>query len=136
MAEINKRANAVAFLSRKRTIENYLHSDAVARVSGGKITIDPAVDPDYGNIALAFGAALNAAKNAHGRDLEFTPSDHSGQPLPLGTGESKSKKIITAYLMRHMTAEEIRARGAYIDPVTGAEKNEILEWLAAIREHL
>lgn len=136
VAEINGRKDATAFLSRKRTIENYLHVDAVARLSNDKIAIDVAVDPDYGDMATAFGAALGTAKQAHGGNLGFTPDDHFGNRLPLGTGPSKSKKIITAYIMRHMTADEIKSRGAYVNPDTGEEGNEITEWLAAIRQHL
>lgn len=136
VAEINGREDATAFLSRKRTIENYLHVDSVARLSDGKIAIDAAVDPDYGDMTCAFGAALSAAKEAHAGNLGFTPDDHFGRRLPLGTGSSKSKKIITAYIMRHMTAEEVKVRGAYVDPDTGDEGNEIIEWLAAIRQHL
>lgn len=136
VAEINCREDATAFLSRKRTIENYLHVDAVARLSNGKIAIDAAVNPDFGDMVAAFGAALDAAKQAHGGNLGFVPDDHFGNPLPLGTGPSKSKKIITAYIMRHMTAGEIGARGGYVDPDTGEEGNEIIEWLAAIRQNL
>lgn len=136
LAEINVRDDAAAFLSRKRTIENYMHMDAVTRLSDGKIAIDAAVDPDYGDMATAFGVALGAAKQAHGRNLGFTADDHFGNRLPLGTGSSKSKKIITAYIMRHMTANEVIARGAYVDPDTCEEGNEVIEWLAAIRQYL
>ncbi|MGS4989935.1 ATP-binding protein [Roseibium sp. RP-7] len=136
VAEINARADATGFLSRKRTIENYLHTDAIGRLSNGRINIDAAVDPDFGDMAGAFGAALNAAKQLHGANLGFAPDDHFGNRLPLGTGSSKSKKIITSYIMRNMTAGEIKARGTYVDPDTGVEGNEIVEWLAAIRQHL
>ena len=136
MAEINRRQNCTAFLTHKRTIENYVHTDAVLRLSQNRIVIGANVDLDYGDVASAFGVALGAAKAAHGGNLGFAPDDHSGNPLPLGTGPSKSKKIITAYVMRHMTADEILARGAYIDPNTGEQRNEVMEWLAAIRAHL
>lgn len=131
VAEINARPNCQAFLSKKRTIENYMDVAAVARISGNKIHIAANVDPDYGNMADAFAASLKAARTAHGQNLNFHPEDHDGTPLPL----SKCKKIITAYIMRNMTADEVRSRGAYID-ANGANRNEILEWLAAIQAHL
>lgn len=39
VAEINGREDAAAFLLRKRTIENYLHADAMPRLSDGKFVI-------------------------------------------------------------------------------------------------
>ena len=47
-------------------------------------------------------------------------------------GEGNCKKIVTTYIMHHMTADEARARGAYTDPNHG-EGNEIIEWLSAIQ---
>lgn len=136
VTEINGRPNCKAFLTRKRTIENYMHPDALDRLSGGKIKLSAAADLDFGDIADTFGATLGAAKAAHGNKLGFAPTDHLGRNLGLGTGKAKSKKIITAYVMRHMTANEIRARGAYTDPATGAQGEEIGEWLDEIRQHL
>lgn len=131
VAEINGRPNCQAFLSRKRTIENYVDVAAVRRISENRIQIAPNVDKDYGNIADAFAAALNAGRAAHGQDLNFYPVDHNGVALPL----AKSKKIITAYIMRNMTADEVHARGAFVDEA-GDNRNEIIDWLSAIRAHL
>lgn len=135
VAEINGRARCRAFLSQKRTIENYMHPDALHRLSGGKIVITHGIDHDHGDIAAAFGAALTLARSAHGNNLSFVPNDHRGNKLGVGTGESKCKKVITSYVMRHMTPEEVKARGAYVD-ATGQDRNEILEWLGAIHEHM
>ncbi|MDW9451718.1 AAA family ATPase [Sinorhizobium meliloti] len=131
VAEINARPNCQAFLSRKRTIENYMDVAAVMRISENKIQISANVDPDYGDMADAFAAALKMARAAHGQDLNFYPEDMEGRPLPL----AKSKKIITAYIMRNMTANEVRCRGTYTD-VNGESRNEILQWLTTIRAHL
>jgi hypothetical protein len=131
VAEINGRPNCQAFLSRKRTIENYIDVAAVGRISQNRVQIAANVDPDYGNIADAFASALKAGRLAHGQNLNFHPVDHDGSPLPL----AKCKKILTAYVMRNMTADEVRARGAFIDG-NGAHRNEILDWLLAIRAHI
>jgi hypothetical protein len=35
-----------------------------------------------------------------------------------------------------MTAGEIKERCAYVEPDTGATRYEVIDWLAAIQEHL
>jgi predicted ATPase len=133
--QINARPGCQAFLSRKRTIENYVHPDAISRLSDGKITLSDGVDLDYGDLAASFRAAFKAAIDAHGKRLGFHPDDHTGHKLGLATSEGNCKKIITAYVMRHMTADEVKARGTYTDP-PAAQGNEIIEWLSAIQAHL
>ena len=135
VAEINERPNCRAFLSRKRTIENYVHPDAIARLSDGKIVLPPDIDLNYADIAAAFRAAFVAAKAEHGNHLAFYPEGHDGQQLGIASAENNCKKIITAYIMRHMMAEEVKARGRYTLP-DGSEGNEIIEWLSAIQAHL
>lgn len=131
VAEVNARPNCQAFLSRKRTIENYMDVAAVGRLSQNRIQIAANVDPNYGNMTDAFASALKAGRVAHGQNLNFYPVDHDGSALPL----AKCKKIITAYIMRNMTADEVRARGAFVD-ANGTNRNEILDWLLAIRAHI
>jgi len=133
--EIKKRPNCNAFLSRKRTIENYAHPDAIARVTEGKITLPETTDWDYSNIGKLFKDSFDEAKRTHGKLLNFIPDDHNGQPLGIKSSESKCKRIITAYIMRHMTAQEVLDRGAYTDD-DDKNGNEILEWLEAIRSYL
>lgn len=132
--EIEARENMRGFLSKKRTIENYVHADAVSRSSDNKIVLSPELDLDFGNVTQAFKAAFEAAKAHHGNALDFHPTNHEGMNLGLGTSETKCKKIITSHVMRQMTSEEIVERGRYEE--NGEEKNEILEWLTAICEHL
>jgi len=131
IAEINSRSNCQAFLSRKRTIENYTHPDAISRVTGGKVNLPATVDMDFNLIDQVFADALDTAKQA--ADFSYYPDDHSGRRL--SPTKRNAKKIITAHIMRHMTADEIKSRGAYTD-TSGASGNEILEWLSAIRQHL
>ncbi len=128
---LNGRPNYKAFLTRKREIENYMNVEAVARISNNRILIDADFDLDYGDIENAFATALQAAKDKYGNNLEFNPFDHVGEELPLR--KNKIKKIITAHVMSHMTADEVRARGAYKND-DGEACNEIIEWLTVIRK--
>lgn len=136
VADLNGRDNCRAFLCRKREVENYFHPDALHRLCEGRITLPEGIDHDFIDMPATLGAAMKAAREAHGNNLGFYPDDHTGKKLGISTGDSNCKKIITAYIMRHMTPDEIRARGIYTDPATGEERNEILDWLGAIREHL
>lgn len=136
VAEINARPNCLGFLSRKRTIENYLHPDAIFRVSQGKIALPDNVDLDYGDIAATFKIVFEEAKRVHGKRLGFYPDNHDGHKLGMASAENNCKKIITAYFMRHMTADEVKARGTYVDLKTGEQCNEIIEWLTAIKSYL
>jgi len=103
-------------------------------MSGGKILLSGSIDLDFDNMAKAFGAALTAARGAHGNMLNFYPDDHQGTKLGIATNDGHCKKIITSYVMRHMTPDEIKARGEYTN-AAGEKKNEILEWLSAIHVH-
>lgn len=136
LSDLNRRPNCIAFMARKREIENYMHPAALQRLSEGRISLREGIDLDFIDLPAMLGEAMRAAKQAHGNRLGFYPDDHLGRPLGVGTGDSKCKKIITAYIMRHMTREEIRERGEYIDPHTGDQGNEILEWMEAIRRYL
>ena len=133
--EIRGRSNCQAFITRKRTIENYVHPDAIARLSDGKIMLPERVNLDYDNVAEAFKTAFDDAKRAHGKQLGFYPDDRTGKQLGLRSGISRCKKILTVYVMRRMTADEIRARGTYVGE-DGEECNEIMDWLIAIRDCL
>ena len=134
-AEIERRQNCRAFISHKRTIENYVHRDAIERQSNCKIRLRPELNPDYDDVATEFKIAFEAAKNTHGNQLDFYPDGHDGQQLGMMSGKTNCKKIITAYIMRHMTADEIGERGKYTRE-DGEESNEIMEWLEAIQASL
>jgi putative ATP-dependent endonuclease of the OLD family len=119
------------FLTRKRCMDNYVHPDAIVRTTGGKVALPAAVDVDFGKIAEELGPCLRAA-NAAG--LVFVPDDHSGEVIS-GTAKSPCKRMISAYFMRHMTANEFRQRATYTN-ATGDQVHEIREWLDAIAAHL
>ncbi|MEW8025729.1 MAG: ATP-binding protein [Candidatus Thiodiazotropha endolucinida] len=128
--EISQRANCVAFLSKKRTIENYLHPDALKRVTDGNITLPEETDWNYSNIAKLFKTAFDEAKRQHGKDLNFNPTDHEGNPLGIKSSESRCKRIITAYIMRQMTKDEVIERGKYTEGED--EHNEVIDWINSI----
>ena len=96
---------------------------------------DQQLNPDYDDVATEFKIAFEAAKNTHGNQLDFYPDSHDGEKLGMASGKTNCKKIITAYIMRHMTADEISERGKYTRE-DGVESNEIMEWLEAIQERL
>ncbi len=135
VAEIQRRPNCQAFISRKRTIENYVHREAIDRLSNGKITLAEDLDLDYDDLGEAFKASFDHAKKTHGNQLGFHPVDHDGDLLGMASGKSRCKKIITAYIMRQMTADEIKERGRYTRD-DGREGNEIMEWLRAIQAQI
>jgi len=135
LKEVNARNGCTAFMTRKRTIENYVHPDAVSRASNGKISIPAEIDLDHDNLTKVFQSAFKEAKNAHGNIPKFVPEDHQGHKLEMSDSDGNCKKIITSYIMRHMTADEIGKRGQYTGS-TGESRNEVLDWLQAIEKHL
>ena len=132
---IQRRSNCQAFITRKRTIENYVHPKAIDRLSNSKIVLPERLDFDYDNVAEAFKTALVDARKDHGNQLGFYPEDRNGKRLGIKSRISHCKKILTVYVMRHMTADEIKDRGKYLKE-DGKEANEIMDWLSAIRDCL
>ena len=112
-------------------MDNYVHPNAIARTTGGKLALPAAVDVDFGKIAEELGPCLKAARAA---GLVFAPDDHSGEVIS-GTAKAPCKRMISAYFMRHMTANEFRQRATYTND-TGNQVHEIREWLDAIAAHL
>jgi putative ATP-dependent endonuclease of OLD family len=133
--ELNTRPNCQAFVTRKREIDNYVHPDAIDRVSNGKISLPGGIDLDYCDIPNTFKAEFERAKNTHGKSLGFYPDDHNGNNLGIRSTESNCKRIISAYIMRNMTRDEVIQRGACVDD-QGNQYNEIIEWLTSIQGYL
>ena len=131
--EINERPNCEAFLTEKRTIENYLHPNVFTRLADGNISFPIDINLDFCNVPDVFIVAYKKAKEEFGNDLNFHPKNHNGQSLNMT--RRNCKQIITAYVMCQMTSEEIKERGMYINEI-GQEGNEIIEWLSAIEKHL
>lgn len=124
--------HVTAFLTKKRSMENYLHPDAIERATSGAVKIADTVDPDFDKFALVFSGLLTEARKAK-KINNFYPTDHNGKRIT-ETGEAACKRIICGYLMGQMTADEIKQRATYQD---GTEtKNEVREWLEAIASRL
>ena len=122
---INKESNKVAFITNKRNMDNYFHLNALSRLSEGTCTIPEGTDVDFVNMEKFLGKIISEAyKN---NTLKFYPVDENGLKIPL----KKVKHIISSYIIRNMTSEEIKNRGKYQDQ-NGKEKNEIIEWFEAI----
>ncbi len=134
LQDMQARPNTTAFLTRKRSMDNYLHPDAIARLTGNLLTLTAGIDLDYVKMADEFSSHLTAARqNARQTGFNYRPDDHNGKPIN-NTNPAACKRIICSHIMRHMTAEEIRQRALYHDGTE--EKHEIMEWIEAIKTHL
>ena len=130
-AELNARDNCQAFMTRKREIENYVHPDAISRLTNGKVVLDAGVNLDFDDIEMIFSTKLGVAL----RDgkWQFEATDRFGNRI--AAPSSNAKKVLTGYVMRQMTAEEIKERCEYVDEASGETRYEVVEWLEAIQEH-
>ena len=134
LQDMAARPEVTAFLTRKRCMENYLHPDALSRTTNNAVVLQANLDLDHSKMAAAVSGRLAAAHpNAGEARLNFFPDEHNGNAIA-GSTERACKKIICAYLMRHMTADEIRQRATYIDG--GVQGHEVIDWIEAIRVHL
>lgn len=134
LQDMAARPEVTAFLTKKRSMENYLHPAALSRITNNAVNLPANIDLDHSKMADEVSTTLIIAhQNAGQGGLNFFPAEHNGNPIT-GSNVSACKKIICAYVMRHMTAEEIRQRSTYVDG--GAPRHEIVEWTNAIRAHL
>ena len=134
LRDMQSRPNTAAFLTRKRSMDNYVHPDALARLTNGLLTIPATVDLDFVKMADELSVHLTLAKNNAGiTGFAYIPDNHAGAPISK-TNPTACKTIICAHIMRNMTADEIRARASYQDGATA--RHEVLEWLEAIRAQL
>lgn len=128
------RPNTTAFLTKKRSMDNYFHPDALVRLTNGVVTIPAAVDLDFVNMANELSRHLTLARNnANQNGYSYQPEDHNATAID-GTTKGACKRIICAHIIRNMTPDELRQRSQYQD---GADtRDEVLEWIEAIRAHL
>jgi hypothetical protein len=131
LREVGAMPNITAFLTSKRSMDNYIHPDVIVRMTGGRVSLPIGMDIDYVKMADELGPLITAAKAA---GLLFNPDDLSGSFIA-GTNPIACRRIISAYLMRHMTADEIRQRSIYADD-TGVPRDEIRTWFDAILVHI
>ena len=134
LTQMNARPKVKAFLTRKRSMDNYFHPDVLSRLTTGKLSLPASIDVDFVKMAAELSKSLTAARaNAKVTGFNFTPSDHEGRRITR-TDESACKQIISCWLMKQMSADELRAVATYND--NGTLKHEVLEWIDAIRVHL
>lgn len=134
LQDMQARPHTTAFLTRKRSMDNYFHPDALTRLTNNLLSLPAGIDLDFVKMADELSMHLTAARqNARQTGFNYLPDDHNGVRISK-TNPVACKTIICAHIMRHMTAEEIRQRASYQD---GADiKHEVMEWIAAIQAHL
>lgn len=132
--EMRGRPRTTAFLTKKRSMDNYLHPDTLLRLTNNLLQLPNNIDFDYVKMADELSLHLTAARqNAAHTGFSFHPDDHNGVRITK-TNPNACKTIICAHIMRHMTADEIKQRATYQD---GPDlKHEVMEWINAIRAHL
>lgn len=116
------------FLTRKRSMDNYVHQDAIERATQGAVKLPSNVNSDFDKIADVLSQLLTQARAAKALN-GFQPVDHDGKSIT-ETKPTACKRIICAYLLKEMTATEIAQRATYQDGTT--TKHEVREWLEAI----
>jgi hypothetical protein len=131
--QVNRRHNCVAFVTRKRQMENYLHPEVLGRLSKGKIhlVLNPD-DLDFGPMEEFIYQGFVQPLRNESAGVKLCPTDYGGDVIRLSKRQTKT--LISSFLMREMTVEEIDARGAYTEQ--GQQKNEIEDWFEAIGKHL
>ncbi len=110
---VNSRSGCCGFRTTKRSLENYLHPEAILRAGGGRISI---ADDDC--------VAGNVARHWY----ELIPQTVAWPELKLRSRkrfEYRAKRWLNRHAVEQMTAELLRER----DP-TG----EVVRWLATIAE--
>ncbi|KCZ92737.1 ATP-binding protein [Hyphomonas johnsonii] len=129
LREINAWANRTAFMTRKREIENYIDLQELNNLAEGKLVYPAGIDVDHSDLTEVIAAALRDAID--NRDLRFRPTSHREEPIRVTRRNIKT--IITAYVIRNMSADGIKTRCAYEHE--GEVRYEVLEWLSAIQNY-
>lgn len=132
LQDTNALPNVTAFITNKRNMDNYVHADVIDRLTNGQVIMPADFDWDYHRTAETLSQCLTAAMQ---NGLSFHPDDHNGIHI-VGSNKGSCKKIISAYFMRHMTADELRQRATYTIDGGRSQAHEIHEWFEAITDHL
>jgi putative ATP-dependent endonuclease of OLD family len=134
LREMNEQEHITPFLTKKRNMDNYFHPNAIDRLTNGVVQIPDDVNIDFHNMASILARLLTEAReNRRVNGYDFRPTEQNGQAIT-GTSKSACKRIICAFLIQNMTAEELNSRTTYLHE--GEERNEALEWIEAIRRHI
>lgn len=129
LRDINAWANRTAFMTTKREVENFVHPATIARLSDGLIELPEDFDPDYGDLPTVFANSMREAIDNKG--LNFRPTDHNGERIR--ATKRYTKHILTSYVMRNMTLDEIKERSSY--EKDGSTRYEVYDYLNAIQRH-
>lgn len=129
LKDINARENRIAFMTSKREMENFVHPATIARLSDGLIELPEGFDPDYGDMPTTFASAMREAIDDKG--CRFQPIDHNGERIR--ATKRYSKHILTSYVMRNMTVDEIKERSQY--ERGGTTQYEVYDYLSAIQRY-
>ena len=108
-------------------MDNYFHLNALSRLSEGTCKIPEETDLDFVKMEDLLHKIISEAYRNNA--LKFYPVDENGKKIPIR--KSKVKHIISSYIIKNMTSEEIKERGKYQDQ-KGEDKNEVIEWFEAI----
>ena len=130
LREVNAWQNRTGFMTRKREIENYLDLDELNRLAEGKLVFPEDLDIDFGDMPSAVASALRDAIDNRG--LRFEPSDHHGNPIRCT--KRYIKAIITAYVLRNMSAAKLKERSRY-ENSEGVDQYEVMDWIQAINSY-
>lgn len=131
VAAMNAEEGSTAFITRKRNMDNYVHPEALRRLTGGLVDYAAGVDIDFVQMADHYFPLLQAAVRDHGISLNAVDLD--GRVIPVR--KQSRKRLLSGFVMRQMTAAEIAERSRY-QRDDGTEGHEVLEWLHAILGHL
>jgi energy-coupling factor transporter ATP-binding protein EcfA2 len=124
--DVNSRPNHVAFLTRRRNMDNYIDVEVVRRVAGGAV-LPLSVDEDPRFAKMDYLVTASILEPRKRGELDFAdPVDEHGNPLPF-----KSKTWIARFLMSAHTVDELLTLGEYRD-ANGESANEIQEWFTEI----
>jgi ABC-type cobalamin/Fe3+-siderophores transport system ATPase subunit len=127
LQDMQANPNVTAFITRKRNMDNYIHPATISRMTNNVISIPPETDIDFVRMADEFGQQVTAA--IENPKLKLCAVTLDNKPIP--ARKKNAKQIISAYLMCHMTEQELNERASYVHE-DGTTRNEISEWIEAI----
>lgn len=127
LKDMQNNPNVIAFITRKRNMDNYIHPATINRMTNNVISISPETDIDFVRMADEFGQQITVA--LENKKLSLCAVDRDNKPIVVR--KKNAKQIISAYLMCHMTEQELNERASYVHE-NGTTRHEVSEWIEAI----
>ncbi len=82
LQSIQQKSDTTAFLTEKRSMENYLHPNAVSRLTKGLLNFPDGTDLDYAKMADELSRILTTArKNSKATGFNYQPTDYAGNSI-------------------------------------------------------